>query len=82
MWWHERCTIYPQLSCMALDYLTIPATSVDIKWLFSWGRLLLTHVQSHLSVQLTRALLCLGHWSLLGLIKSEDVESMSKLPDI
>jgi hypothetical protein len=27
-------------------------------------------------------LLCLGHWSLLELIKSEDVESVSKLPDI
>ncbi|KIK77424.1 hypothetical protein PAXRUDRAFT_166907 [Paxillus rubicundulus Ve08.2h10] len=74
--------MYPQLSCMVLDYLTIPATSVDIEWLFSRGRLLLTHVRSRFSVQSTRALLCLGHWSLLGLIKSEDVESMSKLPDI
>ena len=23
-WWHERCGAYPQLSHMALDYLTIP----------------------------------------------------------
>ena len=23
-WWIERCSIYPNLSCMVLDYLTIP----------------------------------------------------------
>lgn len=24
LWWHERCYTFPHLSCMALDYLTIP----------------------------------------------------------
>jgi hypothetical protein len=24
MWWHERCTTFPRLSCMARDYLSIP----------------------------------------------------------
>jgi len=28
-WWHERCTIYPHLACMAIDYLTIPGMSVQ-----------------------------------------------------
>ena len=23
-WWHEHCALYPQLSRMALDFLTIP----------------------------------------------------------
>ncbi|KIM52090.1 hypothetical protein SCLCIDRAFT_141934, partial [Scleroderma citrinum Foug A] len=47
-WWcKHRCT-YPQLSCMALDYLTIPATSIDVKQLFSHGCLLLSHVRSQL----------------------------------
>ena len=27
VWWHERRTLYPNLSRMALDYLTIPGTS-------------------------------------------------------
>ena len=27
MWWHERWHIYPQLSQMALDYLTIPGNT-------------------------------------------------------
>jgi len=24
MWWHERCAMFPQLSRMARDYLSIP----------------------------------------------------------
>ncbi|KAF8232740.1 hypothetical protein L208DRAFT_1270698 [Tricholoma matsutake] len=68
---------------MALDYLTIPgkysyfiffsqtnaslATSVDVKHVFSHGCLILSHVHSWLSAQSTRALICLGSWSLLGL---------------
>lgn len=24
LWWHKRCHTFPHLSCMALDYLTIP----------------------------------------------------------
>jgi hypothetical protein len=81
-WWHERRAIYPKLSCMAIDYLTIPATSVDVERVFSRGRLLLSHVRSRLSVQSTRALLCLGNWSMLNLIKSDDVKKISSLPDI
>ncbi|KDR66669.1 hypothetical protein GALMADRAFT_1141875 [Galerina marginata CBS 339.88] len=47
-WWYERKTTYPRLHRMALDYLTIPATSVDVERVFSQGRLLLSHVRSRL----------------------------------
>ncbi|SJL01301.1 uncharacterized protein ARMOST_04621 [Armillaria ostoyae] len=30
-WWLKNCKTYPSLSCMALDYLSIPATSVDVE---------------------------------------------------
>ncbi|KAG1807164.1 uncharacterized protein BJ212DRAFT_1282336, partial [Suillus subaureus] len=43
------------------------ATSVDVKWLFSHGHLILLHTRSHLSVQSMHALLCLGLWSELGI---------------
>lgn len=98
VWWHERRSSYPCLSRMALDYLTIPgtsnlslskiiltllvATSVDVERLFSRGRLLLTHVRSRLSAQSTRALLCLGAWSRLNLVKDEDVTKVATLPDV
>ncbi|KAG2070277.1 hypothetical protein BDR04DRAFT_1019189, partial [Suillus decipiens] len=50
--------------------------------LFSHGHLILTHVRSHLSAQSSCALLCLGQWSELGLIESEDMIQVSKLPDV
>ncbi|KIK80159.1 hypothetical protein PAXRUDRAFT_159391 [Paxillus rubicundulus Ve08.2h10] len=69
VWWHGHCKTYPQLFQMALDYLTIPATSIDVECIFSHGHLLLSYVQSCLSAQMTCALLCVGLWSLLGLVK-------------
>ncbi|KIK76935.1 hypothetical protein PAXRUDRAFT_40339, partial [Paxillus rubicundulus Ve08.2h10] len=57
-------------------------TSVDIEQLFSCGHLLLSHVCSQLSAQTTHTLLCLGLWSPLNLIKSQDVEKVVSLPDV
>jgi hypothetical protein len=65
--------------------LTLPiATSVDVERLFSRGRLILSHVRNRLSAQSTRALLCVGLWSKLGLVESEDIipSRVSKLPDV
>ena len=58
------------------------ATSIDIECLFSCSQLLLSHVRSHLSVDLTWALLCLGAWSHLGLVKNEDVLKVGALPEV
>jgi hypothetical protein len=58
------------------------ATSVDVERVFSKGRLLLSHVRNGLSVQSTRALLCLGAWSRLGLVEDEDVALVAKLADV
>ncbi len=64
-------------------YLIIPsATSVDVERVFSKGRLLLSHVRNGLSVQSTCALLCLGAWSKMGLVKDEDVVLAAKLADV
>ena len=56
--------------------------SVDVERIFSQGRLLLSHVRSRLSVQSTRALLCVGAWSLLGYIKDEDVKAATVMPEV
>ena len=93
---------------MVLDYLTIPgmftiysfichtntpvATSVDVEQLFSRGCMLLPYLRNRLLSQSTHALLCLGQWSKLGLVKDEDLrkaiceeperdESEVELPD-
>jgi hypothetical protein len=56
-----------------LDLTTPTATSVDVECVFSKGRLVLSHVQNGLSVQFTCALMCLGTWSRMGLVKDKDV---------
>jgi hypothetical protein len=64
------------------DNIILSATSVDVERLFSHGRLILSHTRSHLSVLSTRAFLCLGSWSLLELVRDEDVHAVGKLDDI
>ena len=58
------------------------ATSVDVERTFSQGRLLLSHVRNRLSVQSTRALLCVGVWSLMGYVKDKDIRAVTVLPEV
>jgi hypothetical protein len=55
---------------------------VDVEHLFSRGWLVLSHTHSWLSVALTHALLCLGSWSLLGLVRDKDVEAVARLDEV
>ena len=50
------------------------ATTVDVERVFSRGRLILPHVRNRLAVQSTRVSLCVGIWSLHGLIKDSDIK--------
>ncbi|SJL08910.1 uncharacterized protein ARMOST_12284 [Armillaria ostoyae] len=50
-WWYEKEKMYPGLLRMACDYLSIPATSVDVEQAFSRGCLLITHIRDCLSAQ-------------------------------
>ena len=43
---------------------------------------MLSHVRSRLSAQSSRAVLCVGEWSHLGLVKNEDVTAVAKLPEV
>lgn len=58
------------------------ATSVDVERVFSQGRLLLSHVRSRLSVQSTRALMCLGSWSIRGFVKDFDIRAVTVCPEV
>jgi hypothetical protein len=58
------------------------ATSTDVERVFSQGRLVLSHVRNRLSAQSTRALLCLGNWSLLGYVKNKDITAITILPEV
>ncbi|EJD50330.1 hypothetical protein AURDEDRAFT_58105, partial [Auricularia subglabra TFB-10046 SS5] len=73
---------FPHLSRMALDYLSIPATSVDVERTFSRGRLLLSHVRNRLSAESTRALLCLGSWLDCSLVKISDIRAVTTQTEV
>jgi len=76
------CICHPPSNFCASSNNTLPATSVDVEHLFSHGRLVLSHVCNRLSVQSTCTLLCLGSWSLLGLVEDTDVLVVTTLDDI
>jgi len=42
----------------------------------------LSHVRNRLSVQSTRALLCLGVWSAMGYVRNEDIKAATVLPEV
>src|ERR1700694_5571376 len=77
---YQVCICYMRCSVSKLIFPT--ATSVDVERVFSKGRLVLSHVRNALSVQSTRALLCLGAWSRMGLVKDKDIMQVAKLPDV
>jgi hypothetical protein len=58
------------------------ATSVGVERTFSKGRLLLSHLRNRLSVQSTRALMCLGVWSLQGYVQDTDINKVTALEEI
>ena len=62
--------------------MTLTASSVAVERVFSQGRFLLPYIHNRLSAQSTRALLCVGDWSLRGLIKDSDVKAAVRLPDV
>jgi len=62
--------------------LVMIATSTDVEHVFSQGQLLLSHVRNRLSAQSTRALMCLGNWSLLGFVKDADIYAVTALAEV
>lgn len=53
--------------------LPLLATSVDVERAFSHGRFLLPYTRNQLSSDSFRAQMCVGAWSLLGLVKDKDI---------
>jgi hypothetical protein len=94
-WWTKHCSTFLCLSRMAFEYprcvhdslhtihtLIYFQPHLSTSREFSCGRLVLSHVRSCMTAQTTRAILCLGNWSRLGLVKSDDVRAAAALLDV
>ena len=57
------------------------ATSTDVECVFSQGQVL-SHVCNWLSSQSIQALMCLGSWSQLGLVKDKDIFAVTVLAEV
>lgn len=66
-YWVKRCTQYPQLSRLALDFLSIPASATDCERTFSELGDLLEKRRLHMKPDLLSALQSLRSWKRLGL---------------
>ena len=67
-------SITPSFSPQSRCTYIFPATTVDVEWVFSQEWLILSHFQSHLSIQSMHALLHLGAWSQLDLVSLQDIK--------
>ena len=74
--------IYQILKFTTNFFIYFIATSIDVERVFSQGRILLSHLKSHLSVQSTRALMCLGVWSCTGYVKDIDIKLVGMQPEV
>jgi len=62
-WWSKHTHIFPCLSKMARDFLSICATSVPSERLFSTAGLIITKRRNRLCEESARSLLCLNSWA-------------------
>ena len=63
LWWKNHQSIYPNLSRMARDFLSIQATSVPVERLFSRSSLLIRKHRNRLKKDIARELLCINDWT-------------------
>jgi hypothetical protein len=79
-WWlvPEQQAIYPNLSNLALNLLSIPAMSAAPERLFSSCKITLTDRRNKLSVRVIEVLECLRSWYQVQRFDLEDVEEESK----
>lgn len=73
---------FNNLNAFTYYLLIFVATSVDVERVFSQGRIVLSHLRSRLSVQSTRALMCIGVWSCLGYVKDSDIAAAVMQPEV
>ena len=58
------------------------ATPINVEQGFSKGQLVLSHICNWLTVASTRALMCLGVWSKLGLVCDADLLAAATLSEV
>jgi hypothetical protein len=69
-WWNDHSTLYPALSRMALDILSIPAMSAEVERVFSSAKLLISDARNRLKEDIIEACECLKSLNTAGMYRS------------
>ncbi|KDQ15769.1 hypothetical protein BOTBODRAFT_108076 [Botryobasidium botryosum FD-172 SS1] len=77
-WWQEKHAVWLELAQMAMDYLSIPATSVDVERAFSYGRRTISLYRHSLSSDTIRASIVFGNRCIEGLVDDNELVEMIK----
>lgn len=76
-WWRQRRDVFPRLSQMAFDILSIPAMSDEPERVFSQSKLTITSQRQSISTARLEALQCIKSWSWTRQMWLENLESAS-----
>ena len=79
-WWKANESIYPIISLMARDLLTILASTVASESCFSAGGRVVSEKRARLSPSTIEALICLKDWS-LAKSRKQDAEQEEQLAE-
>jgi len=71
-YWKDRVDLYPRLSRMALDVMTVPAMSAEVERLFSAVGLMVTPLRNRLDASTIGLIQTLRSWLKAGIIDSLD----------
>jgi hypothetical protein len=67
LWWRDHQHIFPTLSQMAFDLLSVPAMSSECERVFSIAKHLITMPRNRLKDDVIEAIQLLKHWYMGGL---------------
>ncbi|KDQ16696.1 hypothetical protein BOTBODRAFT_172809 [Botryobasidium botryosum FD-172 SS1] len=77
-WWSTKRSAWPELLQMAINYLSIPATSVDVERAFSYGRRTVSLYRHSLSSETIHTCIVFGNRTTEGLINDDELVAMLK----
>ncbi|KAK9944088.1 hypothetical protein M0R45_009672 [Rubus argutus] len=77
-WWRSHEAVYPVLSMVARDLLTVPASTVASEAAFSAGGRVVSEKRASLSPNTIQALICLNDWKLAD-ARKQDMDDVVKV---
>jgi len=80
-YWQSQHQMYPNLSLMAIDILSIPAMSAGVERLYSQCKIMLTDRRNRLQIDSLQAVECIKSWDSLQIGLPQVVVTEAQMED-